>query len=108
MPVWKRGKGWCRRCCQRLNLISDEMYTSGKSIISMDDSNAFNSISHKVTLEMIYQKVQAIYLLALIVHGTSSYTVLEDDMVPVEESVVQGCRLACSMFNIALSWMVEN
>ena len=76
---------------------SDSLY-----ILSVDATNAFNLIKRSSMFDLIHKRVPELYLTAYNTYGNSSYSVIKDEIVNVEEGSTMGCPLAATFFNLSL------
>ena len=91
-----------------LRNASENIENKDLVILTIDASNAFNSIDRSKALDYMYTKVPELYLTSLNTYGSASYTIINGSRVPVEQGTSQGCPHSGSFFNIGLANLVDS
>ena len=63
----------------------DNLANNTLVILTIDASNAFNSIDRSKALDYMYTKVPELYLTSLNTYGSASYTIINGSKLPVEQ-----------------------
>ena len=100
-------KGGCEGIIHALRNVINTNKNPNFAILTLDATNAYNSIDRAKTLDNIYAKVPELYIAAYNTYGNTSYVMLNDERFPVEQGTSQGCPLASSFFNLGIAILIE-
>lgn len=90
-----------------IHAIGEEFVNPNLFLLTVDSSNAFNSLSRSEALKSMAARVPSLYTAAYNFYGEESYAVAQDEIISVNLGTCQGCPLAASFFNIGISPMIE-
>ena len=100
-------KGGCENMIHSLRDILKTLVTSNFVIITLDPSNGYNNIDRGKTLNIMHKNLPGPYISSLNVYGQKSYTVLSDEITPVEQGFYHGYPLEQTSFNVGISQNID-